>query len=286
MLTVITACYNGLSQMGSDRVRRCLESVAALPFEHEHLIMDGGSTDGSVEFVESLHLPSLRIWSENDCGIYDALNKGLRRANGDYIYILGLDDRIESPDILARAYNIAVQKKIDIVVSPVNLSNGIVVPTKERDIYNVYYKMAFCHQGTLCRKGVLLDQGGFDARLKIVSDWKSLAEAVLRGARVEYFCQSYTVYGTDGISSTAIAASDDEQLRCLMQLYPYADERFVMNGILPFSCIFRLLSSRSAFTRRCGARALGRKFFAKVKTPDYKVYYLLGRFVVRKSRKS
>ena len=271
--------------MGSDRVRRCLESVAALPFEHEHLIMDGGSTDGSVEFVESLHLRFLRIWSEKDSGIYDALNKGLRKATGDYVYILGLDDCIESPDILAKAYNIAVQKKIDIEVSPVNLSNGIVVPTKERDIYNVYYKMAFCHQGTLCRRAMLLDQGGFDTRLKIVSDWKSLAEAFLRSARVMYFCQSYTIYGTDGISSTAIAASDDEQLRCLMQLYPGADERFVMNGILPFSCIFRLLSSRSAFTRRCGLRALGRKFFAKVKTPEDKVYFLLGRFVIRKSRK-
>lgn len=132
MLTVITACYNGLSKIGGDHVRQCIESVAALPFEHEHLIMDGGSTDGSAEFVEGLHARSLRIWSERDCGIYDALNKGLRRANGDYIYILGLDDRIESPDILARAYNIAVQEKIDIVVSPVNLSTGVVVPTKDK----------------------------------------------------------------------------------------------------------------------------------------------------------
>ena len=286
MLTVITACYNGLSRIGGDHVRRCLESVAALPFEHEHLIMDGGSTDGSVEFIEGLHARSLRIWSERDRGIYDALNKGLRKAAGDYVYILGLDDHIESPDVLAKAYSIAVQEKADIVVSPVDLPSGVVVPVKERDVYNAYYKMAFCHQGALCRREVLLDQGGFDAGFKIVSDWKSLAEAFLRGASVRYFGQSYTVYGTDGISSTAIAASDDEQLRCLKQLYPGADARFVMNGILPFSCILRLLSSRSAFTRRCGVRALGKRFFAKEKTPEDKVYYLLGRFIVRKSKKS
>jgi glycosyltransferase involved in cell wall biosynthesis len=73
-------------------ITETLDSVAALPFDHEHIVVDGGSTDGTVELLRDRLDPSL-IWSsEPDRGQTDAVNKGLRRACGDYVGWINADD--------------------------------------------------------------------------------------------------------------------------------------------------------------------------------------------------
>ena len=88
LVTVITVVYNN-----SKHIRAAIESVLSQDYSKiEHIVIDGGSTDGTIEIIEEYGDKISVFLSEPDEGIYDALNKGIVRANGDYLGILHSDD--------------------------------------------------------------------------------------------------------------------------------------------------------------------------------------------------
>jgi glycosyltransferase involved in cell wall biosynthesis len=86
-LSVITPSLNQARY-----IEETLDSVAALPVEHEHIVIDGGSTDGTVDLLQAREDPSLMWISERDRGQTDAVNKGLKLARGEYIGWINADD--------------------------------------------------------------------------------------------------------------------------------------------------------------------------------------------------
>jgi glycosyltransferase involved in cell wall biosynthesis len=96
-LSIVTPVFNGGSYL-----ERCLESVAALGVDHEHVVVDGGSTDGSVERLRASDDPRLRWVSEPDRGQTHAVNKGLSMATGDLLMWVNGDDEVV-PDGVATA---------------------------------------------------------------------------------------------------------------------------------------------------------------------------------------
>jgi glycosyltransferase len=95
MISIITATYNSEATL-----RDCLASVAAQTLEAEHIIVDGRSTDGTMELVRAYPHAAHRVLSEPDSGMYDAMNKGIGRATGDVVGILNSDDYYASPRVL------------------------------------------------------------------------------------------------------------------------------------------------------------------------------------------
>lgn len=97
LFSIITVTYNA-----ADTVQRTLESVAAQTCTlYEHIIVDGASTDETLKIVADATAPERRIVrSEPDAGLYDAMNKGLGMANGDYLIFLNAGDKFHSPDTL------------------------------------------------------------------------------------------------------------------------------------------------------------------------------------------
>ena len=95
-ITIVIAVYNGATTL-----RRCLDSVAAQTYQNRELIVvDGGSADGTVEILNDL-TRGIDYWvSEPDKGVYDAWNKALAHATGDWIIFLGADDSFYGPDVL------------------------------------------------------------------------------------------------------------------------------------------------------------------------------------------
>ncbi len=96
-ISVITVVKNGASC-----IEACLDSVGAQTLEAEHLLIDGCSTDATLQIAKSKRLTNLRIVSEPDNGIYDAMNKGIRLAEGDIIGILNSDDVYADNRVLER----------------------------------------------------------------------------------------------------------------------------------------------------------------------------------------
>ncbi len=97
MVSVITVSWNAGGTM-----TECLASVAAQSVRPEHVIVDGASTDGTLELLRGWRGHGLKIVSEPDGGIYDAMNKGLERVTGEVIGILNADDVYADGEVLAR----------------------------------------------------------------------------------------------------------------------------------------------------------------------------------------
>jgi GT2 family glycosyltransferase len=95
-LAVVTPVFNP-----GPYLERCLDSVAALGIEHEHVVVDGGSTDGSVELLRSRNDPALRWVSEPDRGQTHAVNKGLEMAGGDLLMWVNGDDEVVPEGVAA-----------------------------------------------------------------------------------------------------------------------------------------------------------------------------------------
>ena len=97
LFSIITITYNAESTLPAT-----LESVRCQTFDdYEYLIVDGASRDSTLDLARNCSIPGIRITSEPDHGIYDAMNRGLDMASGDYVIFLNAGDRFHSPDVLS-----------------------------------------------------------------------------------------------------------------------------------------------------------------------------------------
>ncbi|RZA02809.1 MAG: glycosyltransferase, partial [Sphingobacteriaceae bacterium] len=118
-ISLITVVYNAQSN-----IKRCIESVLSQNYTNiEYVIIDGGSTDGTLQIIEQ-YKPYINIFlSETDKGIYDAMNKGIKLATGDIIGTLNSDDFFADNDVLTCIANAFEENKTDIVYGDLDYIN-------------------------------------------------------------------------------------------------------------------------------------------------------------------
>jgi glycosyltransferase involved in cell wall biosynthesis len=173
--TIIVAVYNG-----AETLARCIESVARQTYPNRELIvMDGGSTDGTVAILEA-NAAHLAYWeSQSDRGIYHAWNKGLARATGDWICFLGADDRFWDDRVLeclaARLPNASTGPRIVYGQVAVVSKQGAVLhhlgkPWEEAGP-EFTRQMSIPHSGTLHHRAVFAEHGVFDESFRIAADY-------------------------------------------------------------------------------------------------------------------
>ncbi|WP_405223945.1 glycosyltransferase family 2 protein [Lentisalinibacter sediminis] len=108
-ISIITAVYNRKAT-----IAHAIESCGSQSFSNiEHIIQDGGSTDGTLELARALAGPGVKVYSEADKGIYDALNKGIQRATGDVIGLLHSDDFFASESVIEKVASILERSEAD-----------------------------------------------------------------------------------------------------------------------------------------------------------------------------
>lgn len=155
LISIITITYNAAGELAPT-----MKSVKEQSFtDYEHLIIDGASKDNTLDIARTLGGKSLRILSEPDKGLYDAMNKGLKMAKGSYVLFLNAGDSFHSADTLA-AYGREAAKGADIIYA------NTVIVDKERHItgprhlsaprilsFNSFSKgMLVCHQAFMVKK--------------------------------------------------------------------------------------------------------------------------------------
>ena len=280
-MTVCTAVRNVLGTCGAASIERCIRSVAALPFEHEHLVYDGASDDGTADFVRALarEIPTLKVISEPDSGIYDALDKGVRDAVGKWFYVLGADDWILDPSFVKSCLDRADQENDDLYITPVEYGECPAWPEERHDIYDLLEGMSYSHQGALVRTDLLRDFGGYDRGYRIAADYKVHLLAHLRGAKTGCTWRVFAHAGASGLSGTHNRILKDEgvRIRCeVFGLSPAEAERHLRTGTLAPSKWLGLLSSPEPFTRRVGRLLARRWFWHKHKDGTFSTRYLVG----------
>lgn len=286
-LTVITATKDVVSKGQVDSLLACIRSVANIPCTHEHLVYDGASQDGTKELLLSLahEIPTLKVVSERDAGIYDALNKGVRLARGEYIYVLGADDRVMAPQVLKAAVETGMSKHADLVISPTFIDGKLSRnPLRHRFLEA---QMSYSHQGVLVRTEQMRLIGGFDVSFRICADLDALQKLHLRGAS---HVETHTAY----VDRSSGGASGNHELRREEDIRAFSKNFNVPHGIavkayddkiLPIRVVLPLLFHKSGFIRDAARRMLLNFVYRKVKTPTSSTRFIFC-CPVRRKRKS
>lgn len=212
-ISVITATFNAADVIG--RLIGSLETQSDQDFEW--IVVDGGSTDTTLELLGAVEHPRARIISGPDRGIYDALNKGISLATSEYYFVVGADDTLSTDAI--RNYKTAVANSgADIVCATVTEGQHLVRPRSGRPwLQGGMAFMSHHSVGTLLRRSLHDRFGPYQLRYRVVADQDFIKRAMLGGAtrHVAPFMAGY--YGTRGFSSSntllALTESFDYQLR-------------------------------------------------------------------------
>ena len=199
-LSVITINYNNVNGL-----KKTIESVVnQTATNFEYIIIDGGSTDGSIELIKD-HENKIDFWiSEPDNGIYNALNKGIAKAKGEYLLFLNGDDYLLHDDILKENKHHLENKDLiyfDIFYNDKNLNKKITYP--DTLSFYFFYTNTICHQAIFFKKDLFCKYGLYDEQLKIVADWKCIMLAIVKyGATYKHINAVFSVFDNTGISNT------------------------------------------------------------------------------------
>lgn len=179
--SIITVCFNAEKSIG-----KTVDSLAAQSFrDFEYIVVDGASSDSTLDVVRNhLSFPATII-SEKDQGIYDAMNKGISRARGEILYFLNADDCFESDTVL--------QKIADAFVAhgePELLWGNVIYQypegSKHRSFRHINSRnlvfLDLNHQATFARRSLFKRQGYFNLRFRLNADYDFLLRCLDRGA--------------------------------------------------------------------------------------------------------
>lgn len=163
VFSIITVTYNAVNTL-ENTIKSVLNQDKDL---FEYIIIDGGSTDGTVNRIEQ-YQDRISYWvSEGDDGIYDAMNKGLDKSRGTWILFLGADDRLE-PNIL-KTVNSYLDDSLDLLFGNVLFSNG----KRYQSTFNIKIMLnnTVHHQGAFYNKR-LFEHFRYDTKIKVMADYE------------------------------------------------------------------------------------------------------------------
>lgn len=170
-VTVITVVYNAHTL-----IERTIKSVLGQSYANiEYIVVDGGSSDGTLEISEKYSHNIYELISGKDNGIYDAMNKGLKNATGDYVLFLNAGDEFYAADTLA---NIISQGEADVYYGNTAVVNGNgevlgdrrLTPPKELNWKSLKYGMCVSHQSFIARR-TLCELYDLNFRISSDIDW-------------------------------------------------------------------------------------------------------------------
>lgn len=233
-LSIVTINFNN-----AEGLKRTLESVRAQTFHNfEHIIVDGASTDNSVDVIkdyvrnveEMSGLESERIRvifsSEPDKGIYNAMNKGIKMAHGDYCQFLNSGDYLAAQDVTLRMMD-ALQEGVDVLygnmikVMPDGKLMRDTCHATDDVTLNMFYRGCLNHSPAYIRRLLFEEYGLYDETLKICSDWKFYMQSIVLGkAKVKYVDVDVTFFDMTGISETRKDILNEERNHLLQEMVP------------------------------------------------------------------
>jgi glycosyltransferase involved in cell wall biosynthesis len=164
-ISIITVVRNGFSTIEQSILGVINQSYR----DFEYIIVDGVSTDGTIEIIEKYRKDIAHFISEPDKGIYDAMNKGISLAKGDWIYFLGSDDILYNTSVLFDIFSEKFYNEYDVIYGNVQFLNSHKIYDGKFD-YEKLCNRSICHQAIFYRKEVFQKHGFFDIRFKVAAD--------------------------------------------------------------------------------------------------------------------
>lgn len=213
-ISIITITFNS-----EKTVEETINSIVSQNYSNlEYIIIDGGSTDSTLEIVNKYRDKISKIISEKDEGISDAFNKGIRLATGDLIGIINSDD-ILLPDALLRIAQ-EFELTIDVYRGNTILWNDK-LNTKNREIPSMRFPIPpfflnVCHQSTFINKQAYLKYGNYKTDFKYLMDADLLTRFYRRNAVFKYINFDVAKYRTGGVTSQSITKKKHEMYKFII----------------------------------------------------------------------
>ncbi|MDD2656656.1 MAG: glycosyltransferase family 2 protein [Patescibacteria group bacterium] len=197
-ISIVTASFNSQSY-----IKKAIDSVLSQDYENiEYIVIDGGSTDGTLEILSS-YGDKIKWISEKDKGIYDALTKGFEMATGEIISWLDSDNYYFSSYVLSTVAESFNNNKIDLVV----MNSYVIYPEYDRKIEhkpisNINYKTLLCQgnkfipEGLFYKKSLYEKVGGLNLEFKLLADyelWLKFFESNIKFLNIDKYSSVYTV---------------------------------------------------------------------------------------------
>jgi len=221
-LSIITVNLNN-----REGLQKTADSVLSQTFrDFEWILIDGGSTDGSADVIEDLARKTeanISFWcSEPDKGIYDAMNKGILHAHGEYCLFLNSGDYLYSSKVLETVF--LMNPLTDIFYGNYYTSDGLLRSGCDENEITCFTFMDYTIHHTGCafiRRNLFDKYGMYDETLKIVSDWKWFLQAIGLGrASVSKLEIVMSVYDTNGVSSISVEDRQKERQQVIGEFVP------------------------------------------------------------------
>ena len=217
-VSIITVTYNAERWL-----ERTMQSVLAQTVSnYEYIIVDGGSKDGTIDIIKRLE-PSFKgrlSWiSEPDKGIYDAMNKGIKRAEGDFLWFMNAGDEIYAPDTLQHILA-AVSEEADIIYGKACIVNAAGEKVSEHhkptppNLQRKHFLngLVVSHQAILVRTSIA---GAYNTNYRISADFDWCVRAVTKSRKNVYLDEYLCKFLTEGVSKKQRKRSWVERFRIM-----------------------------------------------------------------------
>jgi glycosyltransferase involved in cell wall biosynthesis len=172
LISVVTIVFNDVST-----IEKTILSVICQTYKNiEYIVIDGGSTDGTVEVIKK-YGEQISFWvSEPDNGIYDAMNKGIVKASGDWINFMNAGDSFYNNEVISNLFT-SFDDNTDIVYGDTSLCYGWAnIITAPLNISEIHKSMPFCHQSVFVRNS-LMKKYKFNTHYRISADYDFFLKA-------------------------------------------------------------------------------------------------------------
>lgn len=222
-ISIITVTYNAEAT-----IERTLESVAQQTYpDVEHLIMDGASKDGTLEIAR--RYPHAIVYSEPDKGLYDAMNKGLKKTTGDYLCFLNAGDKLHSKETLAHiASSVPDSSSIGVLYGDTHIvdnegtfiRNRRLTPPEHLTWQSFKQGMLVCHQAFYINRQIAL---AYDTTYRFSADFdwciRCMKEGEKQGMQNLYIQEPIADYLSEGMTTANHKASLKERFRIMAKHY-------------------------------------------------------------------
>ncbi len=229
-VSIITISYNEV-----DHIEQTLLSVLNQDYDNiEYIVIDGGSTDGTVDIINKYKDRIAYFVSEKDKGIYNAMNKGLKHSTGGIVGIINAGDWYEGTEVVSEAMNCLLKNNVDIVCAGHNVVRDGIFDTilVKKSISDMHCGMIAAHESHFIRKDIYDKFGFYDESFKIAADYELLLRMYVGGA-IFYASNSIWVnFRAGGISSTNHILCAEEANSVMAKYIDKApDKKIVEKGI-------------------------------------------------------
>lgn len=199
MISIITINYNNKTGL-----ENTVKSVVNQTFTNfEYIVIDGGSTDGSAEYIES-QKDKIDYWiSEPDSGIYNAMNKGIKVAKGDYLLFLNSGDHLFDEKVLAKSLaHLTIYELVCFDMEVIGKENPYIFSSPDKIRFSDLYFEFLPHPATFIKKELFATVGLYDEAFEIISDWKFFILALFKyNCSYKKVNETLSTFYAGGISS-------------------------------------------------------------------------------------